>query len=473
VYSAGIRIKNISEEKLEGPVRLVIEGTSVTGLSVQAAEGTDDSGQPFIELLAKGRKLAPDASTRSRRVVFKSKEPLSKKLREEFEVQYHVTRSGLSYADREHSDKVPAVAKRGTPGKGGRRPKAGNGKVDQAQVKRVMKIQDRWTDRLMKKKGVIGTATGLDSRGQVVVRIFVLDGDVGDKMPRTLDGIPTKAVVTWPFRPLYYQAPPKQAGPKDNRTQIGGTIPPPPLPPQPGVKCVSPLGACDTTPGLTARYKRPVPVGSQISNVQSATTGGNCGVGTFGAVVTDGTQIYMLSNNHVIGRENDAQAGERIVQPGCATTQADTVATFTRLVTMVFTSNASNRVDAAIAQSTDAQIDRQTNCVAYGGVRPAVQVLLGDKVQKVGRTTGFKKGTVTGVNATVSITYTKGAARFTGQIVIGQAGFGGMGDSGSIIVKDPTREAVALLFGGSSTQTLANPILEVETALGVKIKCAP
>lgn len=470
VYSAGIRIKNISEEKLEGPIRLVIEGTSVTGLSVQAAEGTDDSGQPFIELLAEGRKLAPGASTRSRRVVFKSKEPLSRKLREEFEVQYHVTRSGLSYADREHSDKVPTVAGSRTRGKGGRRPKAGQGKIDQARVKRVVKIQDRWSDRIMKVKGVVGTATGLDKQNRIVVQIFVLNRDNESKLPRTVDGIPTKVSVTWPFRPRYYQGTPGTAKRKDNRTQIGGTIPPPPLPPS---QCDPPLGPCDATTGLTAKYKRPIPVGSQISNVMTA-TGGSCELGTFGAVVTDGTQTYLLSNNHVIGRENDAKPGERIVQPGCATATADTVATFSRLIPMVFSATANNRVDAAIALASDTQIDRQTPCSAYGGVRAPVQVQLGDKVMKLGRTTGVKKGTVTSINLTITVNYgAKGNARFVGQIGITPGSFSAGGDSGSIIVKDPTREAVALLFAASTTLTAGNPILEVERALGVKIKCAP
>jgi hypothetical protein len=144
------------------------------------------------------------------------------------------------------------------------------------------------------------------------------------------------------------------------------------------------------------------------------------------------------------------------------------------LVPFQFGANTNNRVDAAIALSTDAQIDRQTACSGYGGVRPPVQVQLGDKVMKLGRTTGLKKGTVTAVNATFSITFTPGgAARFVGQIDISPSTFVAGGDSGSLVVKDPTREAVALLFAGSSTVASANPILEVEKALGVKIKCAP
>jgi hypothetical protein len=487
--AVGIRIKNISEKMLVGPIRLVVEGTSVPGLSVQAAKGTDDASQPFIELLAEGKKLAPDASTRSRRVVFRSKETLSRKQRGKFEVQYHVTRSGLSYADREHNDKVPALASSKGQGKGGKRPKSGKGKVDQKVVQRVIKIQDRWTDRLMKVKGVIGTSTALDARGRVVVRICALDHGVEKDLPRTVDGIPTQVTVTWPFRLMYDQQqstawiqprqltkfrpsrnprpahPPRRSPGRPSHGGGGGTHPPP--------NCAPPLGQCSSVTDITARHPRPIPIGSQIFNVNTF-TGGGCSVGTFGAAVTDGTRTFLLSNNHVLARLNDAQVGERIVQSGCNTTNADTVGTLLKMVPIVFSPTANNRVDCALALSSDAEIDRQTACSAYGGVRTPVQVKLEDKVQKIGRTTGLQRGTVTAINVTAIIGAPgKGLARFVGQIKIGQAGFSAGGDSGSLIVLDPTREAVGLLFAGSPSATLANPILEVETALGVKIKCAP
>jgi hypothetical protein len=73
------------------------------------------------------------------------------------------------------------------------------------------------------------------------------------------------------------------------------------------------------------------------------------------------------------------------------------------------------------------------------------------------------KGTITGINATLTICYevvfifcTK-SARFVDQVIIEPGGFSGGGDSGSLIVTDDaSKSPVALLFAGSSTQTIAN-----------------
>jgi hypothetical protein len=64
-----------------------------------------------------------------------------------------------------------------------------------------------------------------------------------------------------------------------------------------------------------------------------------------------------------------------------------------------------------------------------------------------------------------------GFARFVDQIVIvGDAGsFSDSGDSGSLIVDRASKRATGSLFAGSSTHTIANPIDEVLTALGVTV----
>src|SRR6185369_15499613 len=41
-----------------------------------------------------------------------------------------------------------------------------------------------------------------------------------------------------------------------------------------------------------------------------------CCSGTLGSLVTDGTNQYILSNNHVLARSDQASAGEDISQPG-------------------------------------------------------------------------------------------------------------------------------------------------------------
>ncbi|HEV7552951.1 MAG TPA: hypothetical protein VGP65_14795, partial [Candidatus Angelobacter sp.] len=58
------------------------------------------------------------------------------------------------------------------------------------------------------------------------------------------------------------------------------------------------------------------------------------------------------------------------------------------------------------------------------------------------------------------------ASFFTGQIVIGGGAFSNQGDSGSLVVDTATARPVALLYGGSPTDTVANPIQDVITAFG-------
>src|SRR5690348_8292883 len=62
----------------------------------------------------------------------------------------------------------------------------------------------------------------------------------------------------------------------------------------------------------------------QKRNMHFGVSGGNvndasksfCCSGTLGSLVTDGTNQYILSNNHVLGRSDTAVAGEDISQPG-------------------------------------------------------------------------------------------------------------------------------------------------------------
>ncbi len=105
-----------------------------------------------------------------------------------------------------------------------------------------------------------------------------------------------------------------------------------------------------------------------------------------------------------------------------------------------------------------------------------VATLLGLNVQKYGRTTKLTHGQITGINATVTVCYEVffgfciKAARFVDQLVIEPGTFSGGGDSGSLIVTDDgNKNPVALLFAGSSTQTIANRIDLVLNQFGVTV----
>ena len=149
-------------------------------------------------------------------------------------------------------------------------------------------------------------------------------------------------------------------------------------------------------------------------------------------------------------------------------------------VPISFRKNTINRVDAAIAEVQSGKVDSSGSILNIGEVSTVTTVPVpGMSVKKNGRTTGLTLGTDNGCRCyrRYSIPETMWSkqipriARFSGQIIIGPVGFSAGGDSGSLIVEDcsPHPRAVGLLFGGSSSHTLANPISDVLSQLGVSI----
>lgn len=217
----------------------------------------------------------------------------------------------------------------------------------------------------------------------------------------------------------------------------------------------------------------------RVRNMRFGVSGGNvndatrrfCCSGTLGALVTDGTTSYILSNNHVLGRSDQAGVGEDVSQPGLIDSNcnvATVVGDFTAL--SPFGSN----VDAAIAQLRPGTMDA-TGFIEDIGVpsRSVAAPVVGMSVAKSGRTTGFTMGTISSINTSVSVQYTRecGGGKkfnvgFTGQIVIGPGTFSAGGDSGSLIVtNNSAHNPVGLLFAGSSSATIANPAALVLTRL--------
>jgi hypothetical protein len=178
-------------------------------------------------------------------------------------------------------------------------------------------------------------------------------------------------------------------------------------------------------------------------------------------------RYYILSNNHVLAASNAATIGDPILQPGPydgGTVPNDIIAHLTRFVPIQFGPDGRNLVDCAIAEGDFADLDREIYWVGYVNGIAAVQPR--DIVSKTGRTTGHTTGYVTSVNATINVNYgAAGTARFVNQITTTNMARGG--DSGSLLV-DKANHAVGLLFAGSSTITIYNPIKPVMGMLGIK-----
>lgn len=201
--------------------------------------------------------------------------------------------------------------------------------------------------------------------------------------------------------------------------------------------------------------------------------------GTIGCRVTDGTNVYALSNNHVYADENNAAIGDAVIQPGTydgGSSPADDIGTLADFEPIDF-SGGPNLIDAAIASTTTGLLHNATPSDGYGTPRSITAVAsINQKVKKYGRTTGLTKGQVYAVNATVDVGYAAGVARFVGQIIITPGSFSAGGDSGSLIVVDgkgrnkaDDRKPVGLLFAGSDFVTIANPIDDVLARFGVDI----
>lgn len=194
--------------------------------------------------------------------------------------------------------------------------------------------------------------------------------------------------------------------------------------------------------------------------------------GTFGAVVKDANGTYILSNNHVLADENRLPIGSAIFQPGLldgGSVATDQVAALTRFI--MLDPSKPNSVDCAIAKVTANNIV-STAILHIGVPKGAVNATIDMNVHKFGRTTGYTVGRVASLDTDVTVNYETGDYTFSSQIIVvgshGQS-FSDAGDSGSLILQRGTNKAVALLFAGSSTHTIANHIGDVLAALKVKL----
>jgi len=191
--------------------------------------------------------------------------------------------------------------------------------------------------------------------------------------------------------------------------------------------------------------------------------------------VTDGTRQFILSNNHVLARSDDATVGEDISQPGLIDSNCNVstvVADFTTAVPL------GQNVDAAIAELRLGGMDPTGEIEDIGIPSSTIaSPSVGMAVQKSGRTTGLTSGTISSINTSVSVQYQQGCGQgrkfvvsYTGQVVINSSTFSAGGDSGSLIVRNNVdHNPVALLYAGSSTSTIGNPIGEVLTKLSSRL----
>jgi len=248
-----------------------------------------------------------------------------------------------------------------------------------------------------------------------------------------------------------------------------------------------------------------IELGTSGSNIHASTTSGNtisCCGGTLGSLLVRNGTNYILSNNHVLANSDSGTIGDAIIQPGlidnpainptCQSAGTTTVANLSQFFTME--GNPANPIDAAIAQIVSGKVDTSGNILLLGATADAngvplagapvggsgVAATVGTPVAKSGRSSGLTCSTIETTPATFSVVYSKtcgGSTSFTvmypNQVGVSGGDFSQAGDSGALIVTQNTADPVALLFAGSDTDTVGNPIGEVLLAMADSSGHAP
>jgi hypothetical protein len=326
-----------------------------------------------------------------------------------------------------------------------------------ANVRAVMAVQQDVTANWMRQPEILGTAVGIDDSGNTSLLVYVDQdssnaGEAVRNLPRNIRGIGVQVQMTDKFRAM---APP------------GGGV------------------------NHKAIQTPPIQLGTSGGWRYDLANGFCCG-GTLGSLVSIGGVQHILSNYHVLeadivlgGNTRIATTGDPVIQPGlidvnCNAASAQDVATLVKRSSLP----ASN-VDCAIAAVIPGQVRSDGAILEIGTISSqTIAASLNQAVKKSGRTTGLTRSTVNGLNATVSITYENECAggtaftkTFTGQIVVKNNGsrFLAGGDSGSLMVQDlaTNPRAVGLLFAGSSSTAIANPIGQVLSFLGATMVGTP
>lgn len=238
----------------------------------------------------------------------------------------------------------------------------------------------------------------------------------------------------------------------------------------------------------------PVKLGTSGGIINDA-YGNYCCSGTLGSLLTRNGTLYILSNNHVMansaGNSGSPDVGAAITQPGlievnCASSSTHTVANLSEYFPLE--TGSIPKIDAALAAVSSGAVDTSGNILLLGstltngvpvpgapksgiGLTPAQAfgAPYNGAVAKSGRTTGLTCSTIVGTNVASSVSYythcgdTNAAftVNYTDLIAVNGGDFSDTGDSGSLIVTQSTAEGVALLFAGSDTDTVGNPITDV------------
>ena len=310
----------------------------------------------------------------------------------------------------------------------------------------------RHNESLLATPNVVGTGVSWKRDGNPVIKVFT-SGRAN--LPRTLDGIEVSKANVGGFYALNLTCDERDGGVgcdgQDAAEAQNGTG---------ETEAVSP----------SDWHIRPVPIGVSIGDASDS-------AGTLGCRVSSGCHQYALSNAHVV-----TENGAEVLQPSAldgGLAPDDAIANMYASVPIVLGTGpeVANTVDAALYDVESNSVGTATRSNGYGEPRvTTIAASLDLAVQKYGRSSAMTTGFVDTINATVIVSYAEGDARFVNQFIVQSdtqgVDFSLPGDSGSLVVAaggENDRSPVGLLFASGKGYTVANPIDDVLSELGVEI----
>lgn len=258
---------------------------------------------------------------------------------------------------------------------------------------------------------------------------------------------------------------------------------------------------------VTAQNKRRIRVRPAVGGVSIGHPA--VSFGTLGTVVRDAesNQQMILSCNHILANQNNAQLGDAILQPAegdGGERENDTIGKLYRFIPLYYQTDAAsmgspsecgiarflaalfnapailfgaktrlkavynkpvNFVDAALARPERLN-DLSHEIQGIGKVTGTARITVGDNVKKSGCSTGITFGEIKSIDTELEVNYGRDIAFFDHQLMTHAMSKGG--DSGSLLVNNEDK-AAGLLFAGSETHSFFNPIDRIIEALHIVI----
>jgi len=269
-------------------------------------------------------------------------------------------------------------------------------------------------------------------------------------------------------------------------------------------------GVASSPTAHQSQLPTPIALGTSGGNNNDYDTHSNqivdCCGGTLGSLIQDtNNHQYLLSNNHILARSDQASVGDAVIQPGLIDNNCtpngegagtSLVASLTGWLPL---SSSTTNADAAIAQVNSGAVSTTGNILELGTRQPdgtlaaappgisstggkGEAATLSLTVAKSGRTTGLTCASVSALALDVSVDYYLDCAEtwpyltksYTNQLAISGNQFSDAGDSGSLIVDAADAEPVGLFFAGGTDasgvgQGVANPAPDVLSELSTQL----